>query len=515
MTEYFAHSPKDGYPAQTYAKHVRGVLKRVRRYASDTARYSPDDGALLFRTAEIAAVFHDLGKLDKENQPVLSGKKKAKRLPLNHADAGAAFFLDETHVDLLAAVSIAAHHRGLPDFDKERIREDSMFRDDDIKAQVDASLWEYAQIHDGIVNEKPPIENVMPSGDSSVFLRMLLSCLVDADHSDTALNYGKYLESMNDPIPLRPVDRLALLESYVKKLGKRGKDDERNRLRSELYTVCKDSPINENIASCDAPVGSGKTTAVMAHLLAQAKKRGLRRIFVVLPFTNIIRQSVETYRNAMVFPDENGEEVVAELHHRAEFESEDTRHLTALWRAPIVVTTAVAFFETLAAKTPSTLRRLHELAGSAIFVDEAHAALPAHLLPIAWRWMNIYAKEWSCYWMLASGSLNQFWKIKDISEPRLEVPNITPPSLRTLLNVFEGKRIEYRANLTPQPREKLIEVVVQSEGPRLLILNTVQSAAVIAKDFCDGYGREYVEHLSTSLTPDDRRENARTSKGST
>lgn len=504
MTEFFAHSPKDGYPAQTYAKHVRGVLKRVRRYASDTARYSPDDGALLFKTAEIAAIYHDLGKLDKDSQPVLSGEKKAKRLPLNHADAGAAFFLDDAHVDLLAAVTIAAHHRGLPDFYKESIREDSMFRDDDIKAQVDAALSEYAQIHSGTINENPPIENVMPSGDLSVFLRMLLSCLVDADHTDTALHYGKYPESVDNTIPLRPDDRLVLLDSYVKKLGKSGKDNDRNRLRSEMYTACKDSPIYESIASCDAPVGSGKTTAVMAHLLAQASKRELRRIFVVLPFTNIIRQSVETYRDALVFPDENGEEVVAELHHRAEFESEDTRHLTALWRAPIIVTTAVAFFETLAAKTPSALRRLHELAGSAIFVDEAHAALPAHLLPIAWRWINIYAKEWSCYWMLASGSLNQFWKIKEISEQWLDVPNITPPSLRSSLNAFEGKRIEYQANLTPQPLEILIETVVNSEGPRLLILNTIQSAAVIARDICEKYGRERVEHLSTSLTPADR-----------
>lgn len=504
MTEYFAHSPKDGYPAQKYAEHVGGVLERVRRYASDTARYSPDDGDLLYRTAELAAIYHDLGKLDKDNQPILSGEKKARRLPLNHADAGAAFFLDDAHVDLLAAVSIAAHHRGLPDFCMESIREDSTFRDDDIKAQIDAALSEYAQIHGRIINENPPIESAMPSGDSSVFLRMLLSCLVDADHTDTASNYGKYPESVDNPIPLRPNDRLTLLDSYVKKLGEPGKDNERNRLRSEMYAVCRDSPINESIASCDAPVGSGKTTAVMAHLLAQASKRGLRRIFVVLPFTNIIRQSVETYRKALVFPNENGEEVVAELHHRAEFESEETRHLTALWRAPIVVTTAVAFFETLAAKTPSTLRRLHELAGSAIFVDEAHAALPAHLLPIAWRWMNIYAKEWSCYWMLASGSLNQFWNIKEISEERLEVPNIAPPPLRASLNAFEGKRIEYRANLTAQPREMLIETVAQTEGPRLLILNTVQSAAVIANDICKKYGHEHVEHLSTSLTPFDR-----------
>ena len=479
------------------------MLERSRRHASDAARYSLLDGALLVNIAETAAVYHDLGKLDKENQLILSGQIKATRLPLNHADAGAAFLLDDIHPAVLAAVSIAAHHIGLPDFYEQSIREDSAFRDERIKSRVDSALSEYSQIHSSNVSARPAIESAMPSGDLSVFLRMLLSCLVDADHTDTATHYGKYPESA-DIMPLHPAERLKLLNRYVETLGKPGEDDERNRLRSEMYTVCRDSSICENIASCDAPVGSGKTTAVMAHLLAQASKRGLRRIFVVLPFTNIIQQSVEKYRQALVFPDENGEDIVAELHHRAEFENEDTRHLTALWRAPIIVTTAVAFFETLAAKTPSALRRLHELAGSAVFVDEAHAALPAHLLPLAWRWMNIYANEWSCYWMLASGSLNQFWEIKEISEDKLEVPNIANPSLRASLNGFEGKRIEYQANLTPQPLEAFVDVVMQSKGPRLVILNTVQSAAVIAKYICEKFGREHVEHLSTSLTANDR-----------
>ena len=53
-------------------------------------------------------------------------------------------------------------------------------------------------------------------------------------------------------------------------------------------------------------------------------------------------------------------------------------------------------------------------------------------------------------------------------------------------------------------REQLCEWVQNSPGPRLLILNTVQSAAVIANDLCQRYGRECVEHLSTALTANDR-----------
>ena len=104
---------------------------------------------------------------------------------------------------------------------------------------------------------------------------------------------------------------------------------------------------------CDSPVGSGKTTAVMAHLLQQASQRNSHRIFVVLPYTSIIQQSVDIYRKALVLPEENPEEVVAELHSRADFQDFDTRYLTSSWRAPIIVTTAVAFFETLSSCQPS------------------------------------------------------------------------------------------------------------------------------------------------------------------
>ncbi|MGV8049589.1 MAG: CRISPR-associated endonuclease Cas3'' [Anaerolineaceae bacterium] len=501
MTEYFAHSPKDGYPAQTYAQHVNGVLNRVRSFASEAAQYSVNDGKTLLRISEIAAIYHDLGKLDQENQPVLSGQKAAKSLPVNHADAGAAFLLDDTHISILAAIAVASHHMGLPDFISESNRGDSMFRDDRVKEVVDAALPKYSQIHNSIIDVKPLADTSRPSGDLPVFLRLLLSCLVDADHTNTALHYGRYPEQEPD-VMLRPVERLARLDEYVASLG--GSEQVRDKLRTQMYKDCRNAEVCENIASCDSPVGSGKTTAVMAHLLMQADKRGLRRIFVVLPFTNIIQQSVGVYRDALVLPGENPEDVVAELHHRADFESEDLRHLTALWRAPIIVTTAVAFFETLASNSTSTLRRLHELPGSAIFVDEAHAALPAKYLPIAWRWLNIYADEWSCYWVLASGSLNKFWEIKEISNTPRDVPPIVSDTLRASLSTFEVKRVKYKHNLTPQSIGEFAGWVHRSPGPRIVILNTVQSAAVLAEHFRREYGRECVEHLSTALLPKDR-----------
>jgi CRISPR/Cas system-associated endonuclease/helicase Cas3 len=146
---------------------------------------------------------------------------------------------------------------------------------------------------------------------------------------------------------------------------------------------------------------------------------------------------------------------------------------------------------------------LHELPGSAIFVDESHAALPAKLLPLAWRWIQTYADEWSCYWVLASGSLCQFWTIDELAQKNkdVSVPEIVDANLRMRLAGYENNRITYHHDLKPKNASALADWVRGFPGPRLVIVNTVQSAAVIAEYFRRKYGREHVEHLSTSLSP--------------
>lgn len=500
---YLAHSAKDDCPAQSYAAHITGVWNRVARYAAEAERFGKYPGHLL-RLAKQSALRHDLGKLDDANQAVLHGNVHRRSLPVNHVDAGCAAMMAEEN--LYAALLIFSHHKGLPNLAEQGNRMELMFRDEETASRkhTDQTFAELLKRHRACVSDLVPPELIEAyPGEQSVFLRMALSCLADADHTDTAAAYKQAPEQEQMP-PLRAEERLAALDRYVSVLGG---DDARSALRRQMYAACRDAKITDGFAACDSPVGSGKTTAVMAHLLRQAVRRKSRRIFVILPYTSIIQQSVDVYRKALVLPGEDPAKVVAELHCRADFEDMDTRYLTALWRAPIVVTTAVAFFETMASNRPSALRRLHELPGSVVFVDEAHNALPIDLLPLAWGWMNALAEEWGCYWVLASGSLVRYWALPRLMAFRIPQPNVcelVPEHLRAELMQYETGRIRFQWEPEPLSRQALCQRVQASLGPRLLILNTVQSAAVFASDLCDAYGREAVEHLSTALTAADR-----------
>ena len=510
--EWLARSadPDRGQTAQTYARHVLGVRTLLERFIRPLSALLPPsftkglNGVLL-----PAGEFHDLGKLDDGNQAVLRGDRKSKTLPVVHSDAGVVGLLEQERT--VAALLVASHHVGLLDLIRESNRGEEFFRVDEQERRMKGPVEALFDRHrNSLGQDVRPLDSFPDEGSPQnmpVYCRMALSFLVDADHTDSS-QPNRPLDELSgfQPSPLLPEQRLAALDAYVEQFQS---SSERSKLRSAIYASCRSEIANDRIVACDSPVGSGKTTAVMAHLLAIAANRGLRRVFVVLPFTNIIRQSAEVYRKALVLPGENPDDVVAEVHHLADFEDEASRDYAIRWNAPIVVTTAVTFFETLAAARPAALRRLHELAGAAVFVDEAHAALPAKFLPVAWQWMQALADEWNVHWVLASGSLVRFWEMPEVlkasgSERVRRVPLLANGVVREKAAEYERTRVRFRTIAEALSVGDLAKLVASQPGPRLVVLNTVQNAAVVAKAFSKCGLFDNVCHLSTSLTPADR-----------
>jgi len=520
-TEPLAHSAHDGAPTQTYRDHVTEVCRLAILFAREAATFSPKHHAALLAAVTAAATYHDLGKLDEIFQEILRYNRKNK-VGFNHCEAGTAYLLNLRLME--AALLTYSHHIGLPSFPCEKAKQANgqnlTLRDtgDLLPKKTTAWKWtntrlnDYLQLHHEIF---PQSESPPNSPLSNVARRLALSCLVDGDHSDTAQHYGN--EKPFAGLPLKATERLAALDNYVEKLRptKEPTDQrelERLRLRQDIYRVCRERTLTEGerIVSCDSPVGTGKTTAVMAHLLRTAAERKLRRIFVVLPFTNIIDQSVDVYRRALVLPGEDPESVVAAHHHKVEFTGENwssLRLLTQRWEAPIVVTTAVQFFETLAAKDTSSLRKFHQMPGAAIFVDETHAAMPPPLWPQMWRWLNELCDDWNCHLVLASGSLAQFWTLNEFvpTEERRTVPRLVPTELARPAFDYERNRVRIESMTNRVSLSDLADAVLSAPGPRLVIFNTIQSAASFARYLRvireQGFN---VEHISTALCPADR-----------
>lgn len=506
----WAHSPKkeDGIPAQSYTEHIENVRLKAVEKADAAGLYSSRYGAVLKAVAGLAGEYHDLGKLDPANQAILSCG--AGHLPINHVDAGAAYLLkNKSSLSVFAALLIYAHHRGLPNMPAEMAKEQSLFRDEDIRSLTDSRIEEYVREHRLQVAESNGLETYQEGeGIPPIAARFGLSCLVDADHSDTARHYGNHVDISVDPLWKTASERLALLDRYVRGLAG-GKSDSRTRLRNAVYEACKGASTTPSLCACDSPVGTGKTTAIMAHLLQAVLAKRLRRIFVVLPFTNIIDQAVEVYRRSLVLSGESVVNAVAAHHHRVEFQDFRSRQFSFLWQAPIIITTAVQFFETLASNRPASLRKLHQIAGSALFIDESHAALPAYLWPQAWKWIKELTTEWGCHCVLGSGSLTRFWELQDFVQTPEKLPNLIPELVQERTRNAEELRISYRTRSDELDLSDLVRWVDTHPGPRLLILNTVQSAAVVACKMKAQYGSQAVEHLSTALTPHHRAETLR------
>lgn len=517
-----AHSAREpGGPTQSYAEHTREVLASASARAEAMLRYCADldlAGRLRGAIAD-AAEFHDFGKLDPQTQTELR-RGRGARLTWDHIDAGVAHL--SAAQARMAAWLVRAHHApGLPaqavhftppNGNKLRGRR----RDGDPRghadqiARTDARLDEMRAAHVAALGAR----DLQPcKAEHGLAMRFALSCLVDADHSDMA----RFDAGWTPPQTYAPrwAERLAALDDHVAKLG--GADDARSILRRAFYDACRDREPDAALIGCEGPVGIGKTTAVTAHLLRRAQATCARRLFIVAPYTAILSQTAETLRKALLSPGED-EDLIAEHHHRADFSAPGARDLATLWTAPMVLTTAVQFFETISSNEPARLRKLHMLPGSVVFLDEAHAALPATgerrradggkrastaFYPQYWRWIEALARDWGCSFVFASGSLARVWECADVigATPR-RLPDLTPATLAPQLRRAETRRVSYRT-LGPLCGPAALAAALRScHGPRLLIMNTVQSAAVMARRLrSEG---DDVLHLSTALAPDDR-----------
>ena len=162
--------------------------------------------------------------------------------------------------------------------------------------------------------------------------------------------------------------------------GKIKKPDTINGRRSEILRHCMDMGTQEKgMFRLTVPTGGGKTIASLAFALRHAAAHQMKRIIYVIPYTNIIEQNAQVFREIL------GEENVLESHCNIDYtSSEELRPMQLAsenWDKPVVVTTNVQFFESLFANKSSKCRKLHNIANSVIIFDEAQMLPNDYLKP--------------------------------------------------------------------------------------------------------------------------------------
>ena len=367
---YLAHLTEDGR-TQTILEHLKGTASLCSAFA---AAFDAE------AQGQLAGMAHDIGKYSAAFQRRLHGGPK-----VDHASAGAFECLKAQQ--LAAAFAISGHHGGLPDGGGRgdaagtgtfwgRINRASQRNLEDYHAWQSEFSLPHANT--------PAFAGTRLEG--MFFTRMLFSCLVDADYTDTGafMDNSPYLPASSSSME----ELWRRLETYVS--GWFPPKGALNMQRCAILEQCMSAgaQYGPGLFTLTVPTGGGKTVASLSFALAQAKARRMKRIVYVIPYTSIIEQTAQIFREIL------GDENVLEFHSGVQFDqqeddasSPETAPLTRsveTWDVPVIVTTAVQFFESLYACQPSKCRKLHNLAQSVLIFDEAQMLPLPYLRPCVW-----------------------------------------------------------------------------------------------------------------------------------
>ncbi len=409
---YYAHSAQDELVNLLPYEHWQTLQSHSVNVGEMAAEF-----ARVFGAQEIACQtgkLHDLGKYSEAFNHRLHGGPS-----VDHATAGAKIAVERWGgvIGKLMAFCIAGHHAGLANGSGEGNNRHTL--KDRLALQFGAdipaldNLWQQ-EIKLPETLSAPPLKADAhhPFFSYAFFTRMLYSCLVDADYLDTEAFYSNLENKVAERSGYPDLNVLQhnfnqFINEFRRRIAEAPEQTEAekrnaalNRLRSEILDHAVEQAAQpQGLFTLTVPTGGGKTFTSMSFALEHAKRHDMRRVIYVIPFTSIIEQNAAEFRKAF---GELGEQAVLEHHSTfddGKLQNEATKDKLRLasenWDAPIVVTTAVQFFESLFADRSSRCRKLHNIAGSVIILDEAQM-LPLNLLLPIMQAIKELAQNYRC-----------------------------------------------------------------------------------------------------------------------
>lgn len=478
MDEFFAHKSEDGR-MQTVKEHLQGTAALCASFAREFG--AEEQGRLI-------ALLHDVGKYSDEFQHRLSGGLK-----IDHATAGA---IESARIGAdWGAFCIAGHHSGIPDGGNQLDQAGDPTLFGRLYKGMNGGIPDYKKNWSGKLPKVSVLDRWGKNRISDSFLiRMMYSCLVDADYLDTEafMKDGETGRGGYDTI----AELVRRLEVYISPWW--NPQNELNKMRCKILKQCINlSQEEKGLYNLTVPTGGGKTIASMAFALNHAYKHDMSHIIYVIPYTSIIEQNAAVFRNIF------GEKNVLEHHSGVLYDMDEaTDELSCSqalamenWDAPIIVTTAVQFFESLYANRSSQCRKLHSIANSVVIFDEAQMIPTEHFCPCVAA-ISELVTHFGATAVLCTATQPV---LNDLFERYTGgmVPREICQDLESIYLKFQRVRFRIAGRLASSD----LTTALMAEQQVLCIVNTRK----YAKEIFDTLPKEGSYHLSTLMYPAHRR----------
>jgi CRISPR-associated endonuclease/helicase Cas3 len=464
-----------------------------------------------------AGLLHDLGKAKPEWQRYLRGLRST----VPHASEGARTAVERygrlcrsfrAPVGRLLAFAIAGHHAGLAN---GAVAGAGLTALDDRLAGAER-IESWLPLPDLRVDPAPLRSAPKDPFALTFFVRMLFSALVDADRLETERFDN---EIHNLPDLRRAKDTLAdlkpILDTYLDaKFGSDTSVGDLARLRTEVQADCRAAAASApGLFTLTVPAGGGKTLSSLVFALDHAAHHAglFDRVIYVIPLTSIIDQTAEVFRSALgnadvilehhsAFEDEKLERRLAKEDN---YSKERLRLATQNWDRPIVVTTAVQFFESLFANSPKLCRKLHNIARSVIVLDEAQT-LPIKLVRPCVAALKELARGYGCSVVFCTATQPALTKKKfrEVSTSSPPAEMLDDANVREIIqpgrNLY-GRLQRVRAKSTDTMSDEALVQTVGVTAQGLVIVNNRRHARELF-DAMRKAGLEGARHLTTAMT---------------
>ena len=457
---------------------------------------------------EFCGFVHDIGKYSTDFQKHISGEN----IKVRHSVYGAIFAMKQSMLDV--AIPVYGHHSGLPN--RPGMLLDIRAEQSNSGLIYDEVLKRWKEDTENKVNipDDEPFRAIPDILQKELFVRMLFSSLVDADSLDTERHFSA--DRFNSR-PSQPLNAEFLLNQLQRKRFNPFMNDSEksnrpiNKLRNSVREYAESKAnLPLGFFSLTLPTGMGKTLCSINWALHHALcHKNIKRVIIVLPFISIIDQTAEELK--AIF-NEAGCDYVLEHHSNViidENNSDETtpKHLaTENWDYPIIITTAVQFFESLFGNQRSTCRKLHNIQDSIIIFDEIQT-LPLNITEPSLIMLDNLQQLCRCSVLFCTATQPDYRTRKGFNglshiESLVEDPQY----------VFDAtKRVTYQPlnSYTPMAISELSDMVIKKDKSALVVFNTKKKARMFYDEIngIDGYK---TFHLSTTMCPVHRKETIHT-----